>query len=87
MKSITACSVLVLLAVSLTAQNLVPKLKKSCLAGEAPWIYYATLFDRLQVIRGLPQRYATQMKRAHQRPPISLWKSLPGSMNGGRSWD
>jgi hypothetical protein len=44
---------------ALIAQYL-PKLKKNCEAGEAEWIHYATLSDRMLVHRGLPQRYGTQ---------------------------
>lgn len=51
-----------------TIAHFVPLLKRSCLAGEAPWLYYATLYDRLQVIRGRPQRYATQMDTSTSVP-------------------
>ena len=51
-----------------TIAHFVPLLRKSCLAGEAPWLYYATLYDRLQVIRGRPQRYATQMNTSTSAP-------------------
>ena len=37
-------------------------MKQPCLQGEAEWQHYAMLYDRLQVIRGLPQRYGTQYK-------------------------
>lgn len=50
---------------SLIVQYL-PLLKNNCEAGEAEWIHYATLSDRLLVHRGLPQRYGTQY-----RPPSS----------------
>ena len=41
-----------------------PLLKQSCTEGEAEWLYYATLYDRLQVMRGLPQRFGTQYQPA-----------------------
>ena len=37
-----------------------PILKNRCEAGEAEWIHYATLSDRMLVHRGLPQRFGTQ---------------------------
>ena len=37
-----------------------PLLKARCMEGEAEWLYFATLYDRLQVYRGLPQRFGTQ---------------------------
>ncbi len=39
-----------------------PKLKARCLKGEAKWRYYAMMYDRLQIIQDLPQRYGTQYK-------------------------
>ena len=39
-----------------------PLLKQRCTEGEAEWLHYATLYDRLQVMRGLPQRFGTQYK-------------------------
>jgi hypothetical protein len=43
-----------------------PILKNRCEAGEAEWIHYATLSDRMLVHRGLPQHFGTQY-----RPPDS----------------
>lgn len=42
----------------------VPLLRQRCMEGEASWEHYAMLYDRLQVMRDLPQRYGTQY-----RPP------------------
>ena len=39
-----------------------PLLKARCMEGEAPWQYYAMMYDRLQIIQGLPQRYGTQFR-------------------------
>jgi hypothetical protein len=36
-----------------------PVLKQTCEEGEAPWMFYAMLYDRCQIIAGKPQRYAT----------------------------
>lgn len=55
---------------ALIAQYL-PLLKKRCEAGEAEWMHYATLSDRMAVHRGLPQRYGTQF-----RPPSSEGEKL-----------
>lgn len=39
-----------------------PLLKARCMEGEAPWNYYAMMYDRLQTIQNLPQRYGTQYR-------------------------
>jgi hypothetical protein len=44
-----------------------PFIEKRCVEGEAEWIHYAMLYDRLQVMRNLPQRFGTQYK-----PPPAL---------------
>lgn len=46
---------------ALIAQYL-PLIKRRCEEGEAAWIHYATLYDRLAVFRGRPQRYGTQYR-------------------------
>lgn len=51
---------------TLLISRYLPLLKKRCEAGEAEWLHYATLSDRMLVHRGLPQRYGTQFK-----PPTS----------------
>lgn len=38
------------------------KIKRKCEEGEAEWLFYATMYDRLQTIKGLPQRFGTQYK-------------------------
>ncbi|MBC7775990.1 MAG: OmpA family protein [Phycisphaerae bacterium] len=48
-----------------------PLLKQRCQAGEAEWIHFATLSDRMLVHRGLPQRYGTQYQ-----PPSSASEKL-----------
>ena len=55
---------------SLIARYL-PLLKERCEAGEAEWIHYATLSDRMLVHRGLPQHFGTQY-----RPPGSEGEKL-----------
>ncbi len=39
-----------------------PLIKKLCLKGEAEWLWYATMYDRLKVIQHKPQKYGTQYK-------------------------
>lgn len=39
-----------------------PLLKERCMEGEASWNYFAMMYDRLQTIQNLPQRYGTQYK-------------------------
>ncbi|MCB0630874.1 MAG: OmpA family protein [Saprospiraceae bacterium] len=39
-----------------------PFLKERCLEGETEWILYANMYDRLQTIKNLPQRFGTQFK-------------------------
>lgn len=39
-----------------------PMLESQCKIGEAEWLFYATMYDRLQTIKGLPQRFGTQYK-------------------------
>jgi hypothetical protein len=37
-----------------------PIIESYCLEGEAEWETYALVYDRLQLRRGLPQKYGTQ---------------------------
>ena len=37
-----------------------PVVHQRCLAGEAEWLWYATMYDRFMTLKGLPQRYGTQ---------------------------
>ena len=39
-----------------------PALKKTCEDGEAPWIYYAKLYDQCNLALGKPQRYVTDVR-------------------------
>jgi outer membrane protein OmpA-like peptidoglycan-associated protein len=54
-------------AIFMSAPNLVdqlkwlPELKKRCEEGEAPWLYYAKLYDHCNLSLGKPQRYCTVM--------------------------
>jgi OmpA family len=55
------------LVISHTADTLMiarylPLLKDRCESGEAEWIHYATLSDRMLVHRGLSQHYGTQYR-------------------------
>jgi outer membrane protein OmpA-like peptidoglycan-associated protein len=33
-----------------------------CMEGEAEWVYYANMYDRIAIDSGLPQRYGTQFR-------------------------
>jgi len=60
----TAASAFILLQHSLDSAAYVrwlPVLYDTCLEGEAPWMAYAMLYDRCQLIAGKPQRYATHV--------------------------
>ncbi len=50
-----------------------PRLKQRCLEGEAEWLWYATMYDRLQVQKGLPQRYGTQYRRVEGEEEYELF--------------
>ncbi len=44
-------------------ERYLPQAEAACRAGEGEWGYYAMLYDRLQTMRGLPQRYGTQYRQ------------------------
>ena len=48
-----------------------PILQQRCQAGEAEWIHFATLSDRMLIHRGLPQHFGTQYQ-----PPSSKAEKL-----------
>ncbi|MCB0594753.1 MAG: OmpA family protein [Lewinellaceae bacterium] len=50
-----------------------PQLKQRCLEGEAEWLWYATMYDRLQVQKELPQRYGTQYRRVEGEEEYELF--------------
>ena len=41
-------------------QSYLPLIEGSCKNGEAIWVYYALLYDKIKVGQGQPQRYGTQ---------------------------
>ncbi len=43
-------------------EKYIPILYGKCMEGEASWNYYAMLYDRVQVMKDLPQKYGTQSK-------------------------
>ncbi|MFN0204278.1 MAG: OmpA family protein [Bacteroidia bacterium] len=43
-------------------QSYLPLIEERCKNGEADWIYYALLFDKIKVKQGLLQLYGTQFK-------------------------
>ncbi|MBI1227959.1 MAG: OmpA family protein [Bacteroidetes bacterium] len=45
-----------------TLAHFIPIVEARCMEGEAEWIYYATMYDRLQILLNNPQRYGTQYK-------------------------
>ena len=45
---------------TLTLRSYLAVMKENCLTGDAEWDLYAMMFDRLQLIKGLPQHYGTQ---------------------------
>ncbi len=62
-------------------------LKQRCMEGEAEWIHYATLYDRLQVYRCLPQRFGTQYRpSAYPEAPLERFPlENPGQTNQWRT--
>lgn len=64
-----------------------PLLKARCMEGEAEWNYYAMMYDRLQTLQDLPQRYGTQFRVIGDRQElfpledagrVNLWRSEIG---------
>jgi hypothetical protein len=58
-----------------------PQFYARCRNGEADWNYYAILFDRHRVVRGLPQRYGTQYQRnpttgKNELLPVEDWAEM-----------
>ncbi|MEM6771862.1 MAG: OmpA family protein, partial [Bacteroidota bacterium] len=58
-----------------------PTFYARCREGEGEWGYYALLFDRNQIVRGLPQRYGTQFRRdpitgKKERFPVEDWAEM-----------
>lgn len=45
-----------------TLVKYLPLLKQRCLEGEAPWIYYATMYDRWRLSINQPQKFGTQFE-------------------------
>jgi hypothetical protein len=50
-------------------------LENVCKMNEAEWEWYATLFDRIQINEGRPQKYGTQYEIDKNDP--SLYKLSP----------
>ncbi|HHC80942.1 MAG TPA: OmpA family protein, partial [Flavobacteriia bacterium] len=40
----------------------IPIVESRCMEGEAEWYWYATMYDRLATLKGLPQKYGTQYR-------------------------
>ncbi len=45
---------------SMLLETYLPVIKEYCLTGDAEWVIYATMFDKLKLIHDLPQYYGTQ---------------------------
>lgn len=48
--------------------HFLPILEARCQEGEADWLHFATMYDRLQVMQGKPQRYGTQFRMMNDNP-------------------
>jgi len=52
-----------------------PAFERRCRAGEGEWRYYAMLYDRNRVRRGLPQTFGTQFREG-ERLPVADWAEM-----------
>ncbi len=59
-----------------------PKLKAACKKKEAPWLWYATMYDRMLNDQGKKQCYGTQF--TGWDPPVRLPIEAPGLVNERR---
>jgi outer membrane protein OmpA-like peptidoglycan-associated protein len=57
-------------------KEFLPYLENTCKEKEAPWEWYATLYDRIQITEGKPQRYGTQYERDSKDPFLSKLSPL-----------
>lgn len=47
-----------------------PILKKRCMEGEAKWLYYAMMYDRIKILQNQAQRYGTQFKVVNKQQQL-----------------
>ena len=57
-------------------QNYLPKIKKLCLKGESQWIYYATLVDKLHMIKNETQEFGYQYERIKNTNSYKKYKHI-----------
>lgn len=63
-----------------------PVLQKACEEGEAPWIYYARLYDQCNLALGLPQRYVTVVYHLENGElEVPRWEGTVDSVNEHRA--
>lgn len=43
--------------------HFIPLVENRCKEGEADWLFYATMYDRLMILKGKPQRFGTQYRQ------------------------
>jgi len=79
-----AFSILLNSGVILEYMNWLPKVEKSCVDGETPWINYAVLFDRCKLSLGQPQRYLTDL-RPSEDGGLKPWEGDEDSINEYRA--
>jgi outer membrane protein OmpA-like peptidoglycan-associated protein len=71
-----ACLIYIHSLDSIEMEKLLPILESNCLQGEAEWDMYATLFDKLQLVRDRPQEYGTQSILEHGQKRLYKYDSL-----------
>lgn len=59
---------------TLSLSHFLPLIKERCLEGESKWIYYVTMYDRLQTLKGKPQKYGTQYRRIGNTDKYELFE-------------
>ena len=63
-----------------------PVIQKTCEEGEAPWIYYAMLYDQCNLALGKPQRYVTDVGYLENGDlMIKHWEGDENSVNDYRA--
>ncbi|MBN8678189.1 MAG: hypothetical protein J0M29_08185 [Chitinophagales bacterium] len=63
-----------------------PEIKKRCEEGEAPWLYYAKLYDQCNLSLGKPQRYCTVMNMyEYGKIEVKPWEGDVETVNEQRA--
>ncbi len=55
----------------------IPMIEDRCKQGEAEWLYYATMYDRLAILKGNPQRYGTQYRQVQGEAGEEKYELFP----------